>query len=656
MSKDSGRTYELPVRFEPHVATVHLGSQKYTTPSRALGELVANALDAGATRVEIAMQENEFGATTLVSVADNGSGITPEVLQSRFALVGCAPPSSSGERLGRFGVGRLAVHRIGGISRWVTVSEGENGQRVESDFVLDTDHPGRVRVTERTVQERVATGTTIEIEDPIDALNGSLAPSRVAGDLLSQYCSYLLAHPDREIIVQGERLNVEWLVDKREIEVIPASGAVPADVHLDHLLLRTAVDRSRFPAQLLFSGKGRTVYSTQPADPPAPQYLGIAESQYLDEVVTTNREGVIEFDPGFQAIQDAVAERVKAFRAKLRSQRSARFIEAARQEEYYPFRSTPADPIAQVERVFFDVALEQVNEHANIASMTKTQQAVVFRLLRRAVENENLLDILQEVAQLSDRDIERFRTVLERTTLDSIIKLSSEVTDRLHFLDVLHELVYGDLSAHLKERTQLHRIIEPHGWIFGPQYHLATSDRGFREVIRRHRALAGLEAAEVTDLNDIDGINKIPDLFLASQREYPTEPKHHHLVVEIKAPKVDVGSKERDQIRRYAEIIQNSAEFDKRSVHWDLYVVSADIKNEIEWDRNQSNRPRGVLYDWQNMTVRALKWSEIITAAREELRMVRDHLQSKSRELSVSEYLRTNFPEILASLEMKLAS
>jgi hypothetical protein len=51
------------------------------------------------------------------------------------------------------------------------------------------------------------------------------------------------------------------------------------------------------------------------------------------------------------------------------------------------------------------------------------------------------------------------------------------------------------------------------------------------------------------------------------------------------------------------------------------------------------------------MTVWAFEWSEMITRAREELQLVRDHLQKKSKELTVSDYLKENFPEILENLK-----
>jgi len=51
-------SYELTWRFEQRVAFEHLGSQKYSTSARALGELISNAFDASAHRIEIGIERN----------------------------------------------------------------------------------------------------------------------------------------------------------------------------------------------------------------------------------------------------------------------------------------------------------------------------------------------------------------------------------------------------------------------------------------------------------------------------------------------------------------------------------------------------------------------------------------------------------------------
>ena len=284
--------------------------------------------------------------------------------------------------------------------------------------------------------------------------------------------------------------------------------------------------------------------------------------------------------------------------------------------------------------------------------MTQAQQAVVFRLLKRAVENEDLLDILEEVAGLSDQDLEQFRNVLEKTTLQSIIRLSGEITGRLDFLTLLHGMVYGEPSRYLRERTELHRILDPHCWLFGERFHLATSDKSFRSVIAAHRQKAGLAPAE--DISTVQGIDQIPDLFLASEREYGPHHPTEHLLVEIKAPKVRVGAKEVAQIRRYADVIRKSPQFDHESIEWHLYVVSSDISDSVDEDRHQDDRQAGILYTWPNMTVWAFRWSEVIRRQRDELTLVTKHLERKSSELSLSEFLQDNFPEVLQSLAARI--
>ena len=350
----------------------------------------------------------------------------------------------------------------------------------------------------------------------------------------------------------------------------------------------------------------------------------------------------------------AALQRVQAYGERYRETLGRHFIERARQQDYYPYRGVPTDAVSGIQQVVYDVVLEKVNEHVNLESMTQKQQAVVFRLFQRSLISEDILDIVQEVAKLSNEDIEKFRKVLEHTTLDSIIKLSSEVTNRINFLDILDKLVYGQEAKHLKERCQLHRILEPHCWIFGAKYHLAASDKSFRTIIKKHRILAKLSDTE-DDIEIIPkGLNDIPDLFLAASRNYPTEIKNHHLLVELKAPSVSLRRNEVEQIRRYAQTILDSHEFDKTSTHWDLFLVSSKVSNEIEFDRTQKDRVHGCLFHIKNVTVWAFEWNEIIARAKEEMQLVLNHLRRKSNEPKVSDYLRENYPEIMDSLSQNV--
>jgi len=651
------KEYKLGWTFVPRIATQHFGSGKYTTSLPAIGELVSNSFDAGALTVKINLVENELGRFDSIEISDDGHGISPFDLRSRFMAVGVESDvkRSSAERFGRLGIGRLAVFRIGTVSEWESVSRNDNEFPIKLCFKLSDNEQGDILISETTESKLLATGTNVKIYNLRDSGKESLSPQRISADLLSQFCSYLIGNPTKRIFVQNELIDVSQLINEQFREEIPPSANVPTTATLIHMLLDGNVERSRMAGQLLFASKGRTVAAEQPTDPPTPRYLGLIECAYLDSIVTSNREALINMDDGFLELKDEALKRVEVFGDRLKSERDRRFIERARQEEFYPYKTTPSDTVNQVQQAVFDVVLEKVHENINLESMSNKQKKVIFRLLQRSLVNENLMDILGEVANLSDVDIEKFRNVLEQTTLNSIIKLSSEVTERLAFLNVLHDLVYGEISKFVKERSQLHKILEPNCWIFGPRFYLGTSDKSFRSIISKHREAVGLSELSKTEINSISGIQDIPDLFLAATREYPIIPRVHNVLVELKSPSTNLGRKEVEQVRRYAETISESDQFEKKSTRWDIYLVSGTASDEIERDRNQKDRPFGMLYEWENMSVWAFQWSELIAQAREEMKLVREHLQEKSNELRVSDYLRSKFPSILDNLEKAAA-
>jgi len=646
---DNKQTYELDWLFERRVATQHLGALKYTTSAKALCELIANGFDAGANVISVSITENGLGGVESIKVKDDGHGISPDVLKERFISVGVFPQKANAQ-FAKFGIGRFAVHRIGEKSHWQSISVTKDKQYKKIDFELDSDENKKLKVTEE-VDGNSETGTTIEIYNIRDKGKDQFTKNKIAGILLAEYCSYLLAHKDKRIIVQDDTLDVQSMIAVEDTDVIEPTDKVPEKIVISHLILNKPVENSRFPAQVIFTARGRMIASMQPDEVLNPQYVGMVECEHFQTILSANREALIEMDDTFANIKYLALDRITKFGEKYRTQSAKRFIERARHEDFYPYKNVPREITDTVKQEIYDVVLEKVNENANIDSMTKKQKAVVFNLLNRALDDENLLIVLTEVARLSADDVAKFKNVLERTALTSIIKLSAEVTNRLLFLEVLHNMVYGASSKKVKERTQLHKVIEPHGWLFGPQFHLATSDEGFKKVIMKHRQQAGLPPMDEDNFDAIKDVKKIPDLFLCATKEYPTIPRNHHLIVEIKAPIVSIGAKERDQIRKYADIIRKSHEFDKTSTRWDLFVVSSKISDQIDEDRKQKDKKVGCLFEWDNMTIWAFEWSEIIARAKEEMQFVRNNLKMKTEQLGVSEYLKKNYPDILQPLQ-----
>jgi hypothetical protein len=77
------------------------------------------------------------------------------------------------------------------------------------------------------------------------------------------------------------------------------------------------------------------------------------------------------------------------------------------------------------------------------------------------------------------RAIERSPTELQRI-LDEVLRLPkrkqkelAEVADRLKFLEALRFILFDyEAREKLRERSQLHKILEQNTWIFGEEYNL----------------------------------------------------------------------------------------------------------------------------------------------------------------------------------------
>ena len=74
---------------------------------------------------------------------------------------------------------------------------------------------------------------------------------------------------------------------------------------------------------------------------------------------------------------------------------------------------------------------------------------------------------------LPERKLQELAKLLEDADLANIIGASKLVADRLKFLHGLEALLFTpDMKMHLKERSQLHRLLAENTWAFGEEFQL----------------------------------------------------------------------------------------------------------------------------------------------------------------------------------------
>ncbi|MEU0571891.1 hypothetical protein ABZ297_41730 [Nonomuraea sp. NPDC005983] len=354
------------------------------------------------------------------------------------------------------------------------------------------------------------------------------------------------------------------------------------------------------------------------------------------------------------AEMDEIADLLESARETLRGhfkrrdqERRARLIQEWKNERVYPYSGEPAQPAEAVERQLFDEVATTISRRLPGVPQSKK---TTLRLLREIIARDpsGLYPVLDELFRLPQSEQEELKRILQRTSLSEVIKATGQVSDRLDFLAALKKLVFEpDISRTVKERCELHKILERETWIFGDTYTLMVSDQSLDAVLTRHLKELGRES-EPDKLDPVlreDGRKGIIDLMLG--RAHRGSSGREHLVVELKAPKVKIGQAEVAQIKSYAQAVANDPQFRDARVSWDFWVVSTEMDDIVRRDANAPNRPPGCIAEWDDgVHIWARTWSEIIDDCEDRLHFYRERLNHDPATEHAMEYLRRVHGEV----------
>ena len=651
------KTFEIQVQ-DDHLQRI----SQVAKPIMAVAELIWNALDADADRVDVVLRDSSLGVLDSIEVTDNGHGIPYAEAEELFSRLGGSWKqgghlSREKRRIlhGKEGRGRFRAFALGRVVDWAVCYRAADGLRSYRISMIK-DHLRRVRIGEET---RVGTGHNRGVKvtvTELDRVFRSLRDASVTNELAQVFALYLRQYPAVQVFYDGT------LIDPRSVEDHSAQYTLPPLTADDGEKFDVAIEivEWRMPSgrRMYFcDGDGFPLDDAPPGiHAPGFNFTAYLKSGYFAKLLAESRLEIATMDAPTTRVLNSAKDAMRDHFRRRASEKAAGLVAEWQRDKVYPYEGQPTTVIEAAERQVFDVVALNVNHFLpSFQESDERSKRLQLRLIRHAIERApgDLSKILTEVLELPAEKRQELSDLLDRTTLTHIISASKIIADRLEFIRGLEILVFdAEFKKLVRERTQLHRIVAENSWMFGEQYHLSVDDQSLTEVLKKHISAQGREVDIDEPVKRADGSRGIVDLMFSRNIQIAGSEQREHLVVELKRPDVRIDAGAAAQIESYAIAIAEDERFRSVPAKWVFWAVSSDMDAVVARKVAQKDRARGILFqdEEQRITIWVKTWSQIVNECKARLRFFAEKLNYAPDRDSSLEHLRLTYDKYLADL------
>jgi len=465
MAKGSRGNAANEALFEEDYVLRTLGKIGYDGET-ALTELVANAWDAGASRVSIVIPED---AGSSLTVEDDGHGMTADNFRARWMKLGYNriknqgsgvefPPERAGQHrvpFGRNGVGR---HGLLCFANQYEVETWRGGDA--TSLVINTQNNASPFYIEReTKSKKTGHGTRLSVVVDRHLPNPLSVRKVLAGRFVHD--------PQFTVEVNGRSVPLaqhEGLINTEVLRIGSGSTVAAHIVDTTKAAQNTRYQGIAFWVNRRLVGTPRWAVGTTPVldgrSRFAKRYAVVIEADGtwapFVEQDWSRFKTEPEVDRLFSEVASYVHRQVEALSASFVEENSEDALMRNREE----FRNLPTG--AKVEVAQFTHAL--VADHPSIApeALAKAVRAVI-----QLQSGRGGIRLLDKLMHLDETDIEGLDRLLEQWTVQDALVVLDEIDARLSVISAIEKLAKDPATDELHT---LHPLITQARWLFGPEF------------------------------------------------------------------------------------------------------------------------------------------------------------------------------------------
>jgi Histidine kinase-, DNA gyrase B-, and HSP90-like ATPase len=434
-------------------------------PQVALTELVANAWDAGASRVDLILPAAIGGTLT---VSDDGHGMTPALFKKRWMTLrydrerhqGLNVEFPSGRTphprraYGRNGIGR---HGLLCFADEYEVQTWRDGAL--ATFVVRTESgPSPFVLRSETLGERNGSGTRLLVK---------VARSLPDADEVLTVLATRFAHdPEFEVRVNGKQRRFSELEGRVSEETLDLGGGRNATV--------TVIDSTRLNASSIHQGiafwsQRRLVGTPSWTVGQVASFDGRTRFARRYKVIVDTKGYDADVEQDWTAFRptDSVRELYRSTAehiGKVAHELALEIVEAASEDALTQNRSELAalGQGARIEVAEFTSMVAQAHP-----TMSPDFLATAVKAVIQLEKSKSGAALLEKISSLPSDDIDGLDRLLAEWTVKDALRVLDEIDGRLRVIETIRRLA-DDPSA--DELHTLHPLVLRSRWLFGPEF------------------------------------------------------------------------------------------------------------------------------------------------------------------------------------------
>lgn len=585
----------------------------------ALTELIANAWDAGATKVNITIPTDYHEELT---IEDNGTGMSLEELEKRWLTLGY-------NRLKHQGSEVIFPEEIKDKKR---IAYGHNGIGRHSMFCFNNNYQLETWKDNECIKcdVRLSDGDSAFNLDNIKASKKSGHGTKLSVFVTQNLpdigaCKHILSarylyDPEFEIYINGDIVQLEdhkGLVNKETIEI---NG-----IKLEMYVINSSVSSSKSVYHGIAFWVGNRLVGT-PSWELGDRMLrdGRTRLAKTHTVIVKCDDLINEVEPdwtGFyktelmEKVYDAVADYVNKIIRQIFSSK----IEETKTEIVRANRNDIEElsPYSQYEIANFVDSLVESQPEISQENLNCAVNALI-----NIEKSKSGTSLLEKLSKFSSDDIESLNKLLENWDVNDILKTMDEIDNRILIIEAIERLCD---KKDTDELHTLHPLVAQARWLFGPEYdsEMYISNKTLKRIVRDILKGSGYnelnEENRRPDLIFFDESTIVPSSFNDWNSSKNLQETKRILIIELKKGGFAIKEKEMMQAFSYVNALKYSGSFPA-----DVKITSYVVGNTIEPKMSDTLES-----DKDNIAIYATTYRQLVATAHKRMFSLREYLQER---------------------------